>query len=145
MTLLDSRHGRVTAAKPVRWLLQPALAECPVTAPIARSFAVGDRVRIERDETLYPSKGTWPEFRGRTGTAVEINVDRKRPHLTEFGVMFGKARMRPDGSLHGADIVTWFKNYELRLKVPDRTGNRMAALAAESHADGSFNGHGSAL
>lgn len=33
-----------------------------------RSMNIGDRVRIERNETRYPSKGTWPQFRGRTGT-----------------------------------------------------------------------------
>lgn len=48
---------------------------------------VGDRVRIERDETRHPSRGTWPWFRGKTGTVVEINRDRKRPHLTEYGVV----------------------------------------------------------
>jgi hypothetical protein len=78
-----------------------------------RTFSVGDRVRIERDESRYPSRGTWPQFRGRTGTVVEINVDRKRPQLTEYGVAFGKTRTRPDGSLHGDDATTWFKAHEL--------------------------------
>lgn len=67
---------------------------------------VGDRVRIERDEDTYPSKGTWPQFRGRTGTVVQINTD-------EYGVDFGTTRRRPDGSLHGDDVVTWFKVYEM--------------------------------
>jgi hypothetical protein len=96
---------------------------------------IGDRVRIERDETLYPSKGTWPTFRGRVGTVVEINRDGKRPHLTEFGVSFGgKLRRRPDGSLHGNNVVTWFKGYELS---PLKSGG--AALAAVRHADGRTN------
>jgi hypothetical protein len=88
---------------------------------------VGDRVRIERDETRYPTKGTWPQFRGKTGTIVAINVDRKHPHLTEYGVAFGKTRQRagrPDGSLIGDGIVTWFKAHELT-----------PTLAAESHAE----------
>lgn len=68
---------------------------------------VGDRARIERDETRYPSRGTWPWFRGKTGTVVEINRDRKRPHLTEYGVVFGAGRAL---YRHG---VTWFKPYEL--------------------------------
>src|SRR5437588_800 len=51
--------------------------------------AVGDRVRIERDERRHPSKGTWPQFRGRRGTVVEVTVDRKHPHPTEFGVVCG--------------------------------------------------------
>ena len=79
---------------------------------------VGDRVRIERDETRYPSKGTWPQFRGKTGTIVEINVDRKRPHLTEYGVALGK--VTPPGPRDkraynwDARDVAWFKAYELR-------------------------------
>ncbi|MGV0811744.1 hypothetical protein ABQF34_07245 [Mycolicibacterium boenickei] len=79
---------------------------------------VGARVRIERDETRYPSRGTWPQFRGKTGTVVEVNHDRKRPHLTEYGVIFGKVWPRPDrpGVLRwsGDDTITWFKAYELR-------------------------------
>ncbi len=86
---------------------------------------VGDRVRIARDETRYPSRGTWPQFHGRVGTIVEINRDRKRPHRTEFGVSFGKTRTRPDGSLHGDDATTWFKAREL------------AALASVRHAPAS--------
>ena len=50
-------------------------------------YDVADRVRIERDETGHPCKGTWPQFRGRTGTVVEINHDRKRPHLTEWAAV----------------------------------------------------------
>ncbi len=70
---------------------------------------VGDRVRIERDETRYPSKGTWPRFRGRVGTVVEINADRQRPHLTEYGVAFGKVWPRPDReeSSRPVDRVRW--------------------------------------
>lgn len=76
---------------------------------------VGSRVHIERDETKYPSRGTWPQFRGRVGTVVEINQDRKRPHLTEYGVVFGKVR-RPnqDGSIAGGAETIWFKLYEIR-------------------------------
>ena len=70
---------------------------------------VGDRVVIQRDETKYDSKGTWPRWRGKTGTIVEVNRDRKRPHLTEWGVSFRSTRQRPNGSIHGDDVVTWFK------------------------------------
>lgn len=88
---------------------------------------VGDRVRISRDETRYPSKGTWPQFRGKTGTVVEINVDRKRPHLTEWGVVFGMVKRRTDGrgafNWSGDEPITWFKEYEIRW------------VAAESHAE----------
>jgi hypothetical protein len=76
---------------------------------------VGDRVRIERDETRYPSKGTWPQFRGKTGTIVEIN-------LGEYGVCFGKVWPRPDRPgvyrWGGDDSPTWFQPYELRVLTP---------------------------
>jgi hypothetical protein len=86
---------------------------------------VGDKVVIERDEIRSPSKGTWPEFRGRTGTVVEVNEDRKRPHLTEYGVVFGKVRATPTtfGSVSDGQPV-WFKAYE------------MADVAAECRAEG---------
>jgi hypothetical protein len=91
------------------------------------SPGVGDRVRIQRDETRYPSKGTWPQFRGRIGTVVEINRDRKRPHLTEYGVVFGKVRNpNKDGSIAMGSHTTWFKLYELRPVV---------GVAAQSAAD----------
>jgi hypothetical protein len=75
-------------------------------------FKVGTRVRIERDETRYPSKGTWPQFRGKTGTVVEVNHDRVRPHLTEYGVVFGKPRL--DGRGGQREVITWFKSHEIR-------------------------------
>ncbi|AWT52587.1 hypothetical protein [Mycolicibacterium smegmatis] len=87
---------------------------------------IGARVRIERDETRFPSRGSWPRFRGKTGTVVEINHDRRRRHLTEYGVVFGRVRpARPNGSVAMSD-VTWFKRHEF---VPIR------ALASESHAE----------
>ena len=60
---------------------------------------VGNRVRIERDETIYPAKGTWPQFRGCTGIVVEIN-------LGESGVVFSKASPREDrpGALIGCPV-----------------------------------------
>lgn len=79
---------------------------------------VGDRVLIGRDETLYPSKGTWPRFRSRTGTVVEINTDRKRRHLTEYGVAFGSVTPRTDrpGIFNwDARSVAWFKLYEVTV------------------------------
>ena len=68
-----------------------------------RKLRVGSRVRVERDETLYPSRGTWPQFRGKTGTVVEVNRAGRGP--TEYGVGFGKATR----------ASAWFKAYELRL------------------------------
>lgn len=87
---------------------------------------VGDRVRIERDEQRYPPKGTWPQFRGRVGTIVEINRDTKRPHLTEYGVTFGKVRTpNKCGSIASGDAV-WFKAHELRTvgAAPGRPAGR---------------------
>jgi hypothetical protein len=80
-----------------------------------RRARVGDRVRIERDETCYPSKGTWPQFRGRTGTVVEINADRKRLHVTEYGVVFAEVWPREDrpGVYRWSGPITWFKDYEI--------------------------------
>ena len=78
--------------------------------------SVGDRVRIVRDETRYPSKGTWPQFRGRIGTVVTINRDRVRPHLTEYGVALGFVSARADGLSqfsYDASSVVWFKDYEM--------------------------------
>ena len=85
----------------------------------ARSvLSPGARVRIDRDETLHPARGTWPQFRGRIGTVVEVNHDRTRPGRTEYGVVFGKVRYRSDrpGSVSaasGREPTTWFKAYEL--------------------------------
>ena len=69
---------------------------------------VCDRVRIERNETLYPSRGTWPKYRGRIGTVVEVNGD-------EYGLIFGKVYQRPDGSYFGGkEPKTWFLGHELK-------------------------------
>ena len=67
---------------------------------------VGDRVRIARDETRYPPRGTWPQFRGRTGTIIEVNTDRNRPHLTEYGVTFAKVTPRAMAG-EGSTTPTW--------------------------------------
>lgn len=36
----------------------------------------------------------------------------------EYGITFGAVRSRPDGSLAGADAVTWFRAHELRVLDP---------------------------
>jgi hypothetical protein len=56
----------------------------------------GTRVRIERDETKYPAKGTWRDFRGKTGRFIVRNGD-------EYGVSFTK-----DDA-----VDAWFKRHEL--------------------------------
>lgn len=98
----------------------------------------GDRIRIERDEERYPSKGTWAQFRGRIGTVVEVNVDRKRPHNTEFGVVFGSVHPREErpGTYRwsGSEPVTWFKLYEMRGLGPQCDAERL--LVHSGVADG---------
>jgi hypothetical protein len=72
---------------------------------------IGDRVKIERDETRYPSKGTWPRFRGKAGTVVEVN-------LGEYGVCFGKVtprKSRPGSSDWDSADVAWFQPHELKV------------------------------
>jgi len=76
----------------------------------------GDRVRIERDETLYPSKGVWPQYKGRIGTVVTVNRARtikvrdgsgtKTVKITaEYGVSFTKR----------TSVDSWFQVYELTV------------------------------
>ena len=90
---------------------------------MTRNPRIGDRVRIERDETVYPSKGTWPQFRGKTGTIVMINRDRERPHLTEYGVVFGAVRQRGNGTTTGY-APTWFKRHEMSALGSERPVER---------------------
>jgi hypothetical protein len=84
-----------------------------------RTIAVGAHVRIERDETRYPPKGTWTQFRGKTGTVVEIN-------LGEYGVIFTSVTPRSDGrgKFNYSGTITWFQPHEIRLRG-----------GAERHAD----------
>lgn len=83
---------------------------------IAHPLAPGARVRIERDETRWPSRGSWPRFRGRVGTIIEVNEDRCRPERTEYGVAFGGvSRHSRTGNLQGAGGCrpAWFLAHEL--------------------------------
>jgi len=63
------------------------------------TFNVGDEVVVERDETEYPSRGSWPRYRGRIGTVVVSE------NWGEIGVRFTKSH---------DESATWFKPYELR-------------------------------
>ena len=78
--------------------LRVAYRACEAT-PTA--FKEGDRVTVQRDEKRFPSKGTWPRWRGKTGTVETINPDPKHPNLTEYAVA-----LKGDG-------LTWFKASEL--------------------------------
>jgi hypothetical protein len=68
-------------------------------------FRVGDRVVVERDERVYPSRGTWPRFRGREGVVVALN----RPD-GEIGVSWETGR-RP---VRDRRADSWFRPWELR-------------------------------
>lgn len=57
---------------------------------------IGTRVIVQRDETKYPSKGSWPQFRGRKGV-VTCNNDG------EIGVSF----------CQGTTADAYFQPYEL--------------------------------
>jgi hypothetical protein len=48
-------------------------------------FDVGDRVRVERDETRWPSRGSWPRYRGKVGSVAHqplLRRDRCRAGFT---------------------------------------------------------------
>ncbi|QBJ00236.1 hypothetical protein SEA_PHARAOH_47 [Mycobacterium phage Pharaoh] len=45
----------------------------------------GTKVVVERDEKLYPAKGSWKQFRGRKGTVTAV-VRGAGP--IEYGVSF---------------------------------------------------------
>jgi hypothetical protein len=66
----------------------------------------GHRVIIERDETRWPSGGTWPQYRGRRGVVVSIN---RADH--EIAVSFDPGA-RPGVGGYGSS--SWFKAHELR-------------------------------
>lgn len=72
-----------------------------VPAGDLNTFRVGDRVTVQRDENLFPARGTWATFRGMTAPVETVNTDTKRPHLTEYGL-----------TLKGHGLV-WFKPWEL--------------------------------
>jgi len=82
-------------------LQQPfvVVASAAIGQVILRSSSSSAARTVRSTEQLDPSTGTWPRFRGRVGTVVEINEDRKRPHLTEYGVSFGKVT-RSKGNRH---------------------------------------------
>lgn len=64
----------------------------------------GTKVIVERDETKYPSRGTWPQFRGKRG--IVTCVVRGGGGPVEYGVAFSN---NPD-----AETDAYFKRYELK-------------------------------
>ena len=87
---------------------------------IRRLPRVGDRIRVQRDEIIHRPRGTWPRWRGRVGTVVVVNRDRKRPGATEYGVVFGATRARSDGrgELNYSEAPVWFLGHELAVLAP---------------------------
>jgi hypothetical protein len=82
-------------------------------------FKVGDAVRVERDETLYPSRGTWPRYRNRPGFVVMVNREGGPSGEPEYGVILTTTRppWRQDapGQLsYDSGLVNWFRPHELR-------------------------------
>lgn len=73
---------------------------------------VGDKVRLERDETKHPIRGSWRRYRGKTGTVVEINRAGKGP--TEFAVAFGKVQIDENGHYRSGDKA-WFQAHSLKV------------------------------
>ena len=61
---------------------------------------IGDRVKIERNEKLYPIRGTWRQYRNKYGVLSEIN--KQGMGSWEYGVVI-------DGR-----ALVWFKKHEVR-------------------------------
>lgn len=59
---------------------------------------IGTKVVVQRDETKYPSKGSWPRFRGKRGVVTGTSHG-------EIGVSFSNDA--------GAPADAWFQRYEL--------------------------------
>lgn len=70
---------------------------------------IGDRVKVERDEKLYPIRGTWRYFRGKSGELEDINKNGQG--AWEYGV-----------TLAGWGLV-WFKKHEIRPVRAYKKGN----------------------
>jgi hypothetical protein len=69
-------------------------------------FHVGDRVRVERNETRWRRTGSWRRYKGRTGTVVSLNTSDG-----EIGVSWlpsAPARSRK------TDAESWFLPHELK-------------------------------
>lgn len=74
---------------------------------------IGTRITVTRDETRWPSRGSWPRWRGRTGTVV--SGTSLEGSACEYGVVFGAVAQHPDGKPHacGSDSPVYFLRHEL--------------------------------
>ena len=98
------------------------------------AFHVGDYVKIERDETLYPSKGTWSSYRDKIGRIIVINFHeinpnfpRKEPYI-EWGVKF---------TASGNESLHWFVEHELTV-IEKPKGFPLIKVHAERKAIATF-------
>jgi hypothetical protein len=78
-------------------------------------FHVGDAVRTQRDETLFPPAGTWHRYRNRPGFVVQVND--VEGHV-EYGVILTVTRPpwrngRKGELSYDSDMVSWFAPHEL--------------------------------
>ena len=118
-----------------RQALVSQLAEETDSKPVQCEFE-SHRGHRKAAATATPSRqrraraGDAPPDRLPHKTIVEINADRKRQHLTEYGVVFGKTRSKPTsfGSISNGHPV-WFKEYELKPLKAKRD------VALVSHSD----------
>lgn len=90
------------------------------------SLRVGDRVRIERDEKIWPPKGTWKRYAGKPGVVVSVVQHDHAEGGTEVGVAVGVTSLprRPDGRglMVGDHPVAWFLPHELTAAGARRLG-----------------------
>lgn len=104
---------------------------------MTQTFAVGDAIRISRDENIYAAKGTWSVHRSKPGFVVIVNegggrlVDPEPAGLTqeekdalprhhEYGVIlttthpqWRKEPGRQHELSYDSDAVLWFQPWEL--------------------------------
>jgi hypothetical protein len=105
---------------------------------VSGGFRVGQVVRVERDETRYPSRGTWPRYRGRVGTVIRINTaDRK------IGVTFeavDPARVADPAQRRGIVNLSWFGPHEL-VHLESRPVRPGSTRTATMHPDSPWPGN----
>lgn len=87
------------------------------TAHLAEPLPTMTTVRVGRDETRWPSHGSWPTYRGRKATIVSVNREVHdsgpnigQPFHLEYGVCFD-AYVHP--TKEGAQ--SWFLPHELEV------------------------------
>lgn len=83
---------------------------------------VGDHIKVQRDEKLFPSRGTWSRYRGKTGYICVINEGGGKDDTDEYGVVLTihrpAWRKEPDRGhelSYDSDAVLWFAPHELVL------------------------------